>query len=27
MQGDIQHVLWLSALQDYGLDGNRAGEL
>ena len=27
MQGDIQHVLWLSALQDYSLDGNRAGEL
>jgi hypothetical protein len=27
MRGDIEHVLWLAALQDYRLDGDRAEQL
>jgi hypothetical protein len=27
MEGDVERVLWLAALQDYGLDRERAGQL
>jgi hypothetical protein len=27
MQGDVEHVLWLAALQDYAVDRERAEQL
>jgi hypothetical protein len=27
MEDDVEHVLWLAALQDYGLDRERAEQL